>query len=136
MRFYEMVLIADSELTDEGYRELLEKIEKLLRKKRKKVEKGELLHVDDWGVRRMAYPIEKKPKGRYIVLTFKSLTDTLSDLERNLTLMGEVLRFQTVKLKSEPVFKEKPAEESGSSEEKASEEVAPVVEEAAEEPPA
>lgn len=106
MRFYEMAVIADPELVDEGYQALIDKLDKLLKKKRKKTEKGEFVRIDDWGVRRLAYPIAKKAKGRYTFLTMKCLPDTLAELERNLHLMDEVMRFQTIKLKTEPQFEE------------------------------
>ncbi|MDH3974891.1 MAG: 30S ribosomal protein S6 [Deltaproteobacteria bacterium] len=108
MRIYEMVLITSPELSNEGHEELLSKIGGILKKKRKKVEKGEILNVNQWGVRRLSVPIEKSEKGRYDVLTLKCLPDTLSEVERNLRLSGDVLRFQTIRLKSEPVFEKAP----------------------------
>lgn len=111
MRFYELALIANPELTDEGYKDLLGKIDKILKKKRKKAEKGEILREDDWGVRKLSYPINKQSKGRYIFLTISSLTDILSELERNLKLMDEVFRYQAVKLSQAPVVEEAKPEE-------------------------
>ena len=111
MRCYEMVLITGPDLSSEGHKELLSKVDGILKKKKKKAEKGELLNVDEWGVRKLSAPIGKSEKGRYDVLTLKCLPDTLSEVERNLRLSSSVLRFQTVRLKSEPVF-EKAAEEA------------------------
>jgi len=106
MRYYELATIARAELTDEGYEGLIGKVDGVLKKKRKKAEKGEILHVDDWGVRKLCYPIEKQPKGRYVFITLKCLPETLAEVERNLKLDEGVLRYQTVKLKGEPVFEE------------------------------
>ncbi len=123
MRFYELALIANPELTDEGYKDLLDKIDKILKKKRKKSEKGEILREDDWGVRKLSYPINKQSKGRYVFLTISSLTDILSELERNLRLMDEVFRFQTVKLKEAPQVEEPKAEEESAEKETPAESV-------------
>ncbi len=125
MRFYEIALIASPHVGDDGIKEIIEKIDNLLKKKRKKAEKGELLHIDDWGVRKLSYPIRKEQKGHYIILAVKCLPDTLSEVERNLKLMDVVLRFQTVRLEEEPRF-EKPStgeEEAKEGKEKAPEEV-------------
>lgn len=130
MRFFELALIASPDLTSEGQEALIEKIEKLLHKKRKKAEKGEILNVNDWGVRKLSYPIQKHPKGHYFFITIQCCPDTLIELERNLRLTDEVLRFQTLKLKKEPQFDaavaEKPAETEAS--EAAIEETAEAVE--------
>lgn len=111
MRCYEMVLITSPDLSNEGHEELLSKVDGILKKKKKKAEKGEILNVDQWGVRRLSAPIEKSEKGRYDILTLKCLPDSLNEVERNLKLSGSVLRFQTIRLKSEPVF-EKAAEKA------------------------
>ena len=97
MRCYEMVLIASPEISDDGHKELLDKIEGILKKKRKKVEKGEILHVKKWGVRKLSAPIDKVEKGRYDLLTFKCLSDSLHEAERILRISNDVLRFQTIR---------------------------------------
>jgi len=112
MRCYEMVLITSPDLSNEGHEELLSKVDKILKKKKKKVEKGEILNVNQWGVRRLSAPIEKSEKGRYDILTLKCLPDSLSEMERNLRLSGDVLRFQTIRLKSEPVFEKAPEKDA------------------------
>ncbi|MDT8318288.1 MAG: 30S ribosomal protein S6 [bacterium] len=110
MRCYEVVLITSPEIADEGHKDLLEKVEGILKKKRKKAEKGELLNVKNWGVRRLSAPINKVEKGRYDLLTMKCLPDTLSEVERNFRFADDVLRYQTIRLNEEPVFEE-PKEE-------------------------
>lgn len=115
MRFFEMALIASPDLTSEGQEELVDKLDKLLKKKRKKAEKGEILNINDWGVRKFSYPIKKQSKGHYLFVTIQCCPDTLTELERNLKLTDEVLRFQTLRLDKEPQFEtaaeEKPSEE-------------------------
>lgn len=115
MRYFEMALIASPDLTSEGQEELVDKIDKLLKKKRKKAEKGEILNINDWGVRKLSYPINKQSKGLYLFVTIQCCPDTLTELERNIKLSDEVLRYQTIRLDKEPQFEaaaeEKPSEE-------------------------
>lgn len=106
MRCYEVVLITSPDIADDGHKDLLEKVEGVLKKKRKKAEKGELLNVKNWGVRRLSAPIKKVEKGRYDLLTLKCLPDSLAEVERNLRLADDVLRYQTIRLNEEPVFEE------------------------------
>ncbi|MBE9503639.1 MAG: 30S ribosomal protein S6 [Proteobacteria bacterium] len=122
MRYFEMALIASPDLTSEGQEELVDKIDKLLKKKRKKTEKGEILNINDWGVRKLSYPIKKQSKGHYLFVTVQCCPDTLTELERNLKLSDEVLRFQSLRLDKEPQFEtaaaEKPSEEKATEAEK------------------
>lgn len=136
MRYYELATIARAELTDEGYEGLIGKVDGILKKKKKKAEKGEIVHTDDWGVRKLCYPIAKQPKGRYVFITLKCMPDTLAEVERNLKLDDGVLRYQTIKLKGEPVFekakpeapKEEAMEDVAEEKSAAAEEVEPEVE--------
>ncbi|MFQ5736375.1 MAG: 30S ribosomal protein S6 [Thermodesulfobacteriota bacterium] len=59
---------------------------------------GELIKLDEWGRRRLAYPIQKKNEGYYFVLTYSSLPETSKGIERSLKLNEDVLRYQTVRL--------------------------------------
>ncbi len=122
MRFIELAIIASPELTSEGQEELIAKIDALLKKKRKKAEKGEILNVSDWGVRKLSYPIQKQSKGHYFFITIQCCPDTLIELERNLKLDDDILRYQSIRLKKEPNFDaaaaEPVAEEGGETMEK------------------
>ncbi len=59
---------------------------------------GNVVKLDEWGRRRMAYPIAKKNEGYYFVLTYSSLPETSKEMERTLKLNEDVLRYQTVRL--------------------------------------
>lgn len=54
---------------------------------------GEILKREDWGKRRLAYPINKLTEGLYSVLQFKLAAPALRDLDRTLKLTEPVLRF-------------------------------------------
>lgn len=57
-----------------------------------------LTRVDQWGVRKLAYPIKKQKRGRFIYITFVGFSDVVAELERNLRNLDSVIRFQTVRL--------------------------------------
>src|SRR5262245_9525155 len=60
---------------------------------------GKLLRVDNWGRRKLAYPIGKATRGAFVYLRYVGLNDLVAELERNLRLIDDVVRFQTVLLK-------------------------------------
>lgn len=90
---YETIFIANIGSTEARLQEINDKnkgtIEKL---------KGKFLNLDDWGKRRLAYPIQKEYKGHYYCLTYSGDNQLVSELERGLRLDENVVRFMTVKL--------------------------------------
>jgi small subunit ribosomal protein S6 len=69
---------------------------------------GEFHKLDEWGRRRLAYPIQKKNEGYYFVITYSSLPAVSKEVERLMKLNEDVLRYQTVRLEeTEPVAEEK-----------------------------
>ena len=69
---------------------------------------AELVEVTEWGKRRLAYPINDKPEGYYVVASFKSEPAFPSELERNYKNDEAIMRSLTVKLDFEAVKHEKP----------------------------
>ena len=59
---------------------------------------GTLTKLDNWGKRRLAYPIQKNSRGIFVYLKYVGYGDLVAELERNLRLLDEVVRFQTVLL--------------------------------------
>jgi small subunit ribosomal protein S6 len=62
---------------------------------------GEILKREDWGKRRLAFPLAKFTEGFYSVLQLKLSPVAVRDLERNLTLTEEVLRHLVTRIESE-----------------------------------
>ena len=98
MREYETTFIVQPEISDEGAKELLTRIDGLLERS------GaiRLLH-DDQGKRRLAYDIKKFQKGRYVTSYFLSDGSAVNVVERALRLEESVLRFLTVMANPEVV---------------------------------
>jgi small subunit ribosomal protein S6 len=70
--------------------------------------------VDEWGRRKLAYPIEKKNEGCYFLVTYTAQPPAMKGLERMLKLNEDVIRFQTIRLKAQAARVEEPAAEHGS----------------------
>ena len=77
--------------------------------------------VNEWGKRRLAYPINDKPEGYYVVVTFKANPDFPAEFERLANIDENILRSMVIRLETEPTVK---------ASEPVVEETAPVVEEA------
>lgn len=73
---------------------------------------AELVQADEWGKRRLAYPIEDMNEGYYTVATFKSESAFPAELQRLMNIDESVLRVMVIKLEHEAVAKtaEAPAE--------------------------
>lgn len=102
---YELTLILRSEMNEEGVTRIREKIGEIVRGF-----DGEVIHAEDWGKKRLAYPIKKETRGRYIYTVFNGKSGVVAEVERNLRLNEGVFRFLTVQLESEfdgPAFKKK-----------------------------
>jgi small subunit ribosomal protein S6 len=57
---------------------------------------GKIFKLDNWGKRKLAYPINKTSRGIFVFVKFGGYEDVVAELERNLRLFDAVVRFQTV----------------------------------------
>ena len=62
---------------------------------------GTLTKLDNWGKRKLAYPIRKNTRGIFVYLKYVGFGDLVAELERNLRLIDQVVRFQTVLLEED-----------------------------------
>ena len=95
-RMYETIFIVQPELGDEELKGLSAKVQEII-----STMKGDFKRLEDWGVRKLAYPINKSVRGRYYYLRFDGDAPLIAELERRLRLDDKVLRYQSVKLESE-----------------------------------
>jgi len=93
---YELGVIIRADLEDDGFRTEMERVKGLVERFGGTIEK-----VDEWGRRKLAYPIQKLTEGMYTFITYTSAGLTPSEVESRLRLMESVLRFMTV-CKEEP----------------------------------
>lgn len=92
MTCYETLFVIKPTLTEEEIAAEIAKIKDILTK-----EGAELLATNDMGMRRLAYPVEKNDRGYYTVLFYKGEGSVINELERNLKISEEVIKFLTVK---------------------------------------
>ena len=118
MRKYETIFILDPDLEEEQALSTIEKVKGIITQTN-----GEILKVEDWGKRKLAYEVKKKAKGHYVLIHFSGSPASLSELERNFRVMDAVIKFQSVRLDERqasfaegPLPEEPPEEESGAEE--------------------
>jgi len=92
MTCYETLFVVKPTLTDEETATQIAKIKDVLAK-----EGAELVATDDMGMRKLAYPVEKNDRGYYTVLFYKGEGTVINELERNLKINEDVIKFLTVK---------------------------------------
>ena len=94
MNRYEMIYIIDTGLEEAARKELIEKVSALIT-----ANGGEIEKVDEtWGKRRLAYAIDYKTEGWYVLVNFKAPAELPRELERNLQINENVLRYLVIKL--------------------------------------
>ena len=93
MNQYETVFILTPVLSDEQMKETVAKFKKLL------ADNGaEILSEETWGLKKMAYAIQKKSTGFYCLIEFKAEPEVIKTLETGYRRDEKVIRFMTVKL--------------------------------------
>jgi small subunit ribosomal protein S6 len=114
VNIYENIIIMNAAISDEEAEAAVTKIKDLVTG-----QGGEVLKVDVWGRRKLAYEIKKQKKGLYVLLIYKTPSATVKKLEDFYKVFDAVLKYMVVKLekkqvqeleKSEPVA-EAPAEQ-------------------------
>jgi len=90
---YETVFIMTPVLSDEQMKETVKKFKNLL------TEKGaEIVYEDNWGLRKLAYPIKKLSTGFYQLIEYKAEGTIIAELELAFKRDERILRFLTVSL--------------------------------------
>lgn len=90
---YELTYIVNAVISDDQIKGLVRRVHKFIEENG-----GDILEVDEWGSRRLAFPINKKRNGHYVNLYFEAEGDLIVRLERALTLEDDILRYLTLKL--------------------------------------
>ena len=93
MNQYETVFILTPVLSDVQMKEAVEKFKGILT-----AEGAEIINEENWGMKKLAYPIEKKSTGFYQLLEFKAEPTVVEKLELNFRRDERVIRYITVKL--------------------------------------
>lgn len=92
MRDYEIMAILDPEADEQTVAGVVDRITQILSDR-----EGEVANVDRWGRRKLAYEINRKSEGNYVLVVFKSDPEALAELDRVLNLADEVIRFKIIR---------------------------------------
>ncbi|MDG2001059.1 MAG: 30S ribosomal protein S6 [Alphaproteobacteria bacterium] len=95
MAFYESIFIARQELGDKELENTIDNFKKILESNN-----ANLVDTESWGLRNLAYKIEKNKKGHYMVLKIDGNGDAIQELERNMRIDENIIRYLSLKTES------------------------------------
>jgi small subunit ribosomal protein S6 len=93
MPLYETMLIARQDMTPAQVDELVESYAKIITDG-----EGKVLKTDNWGLKTLAYRINKNRKGYYVLFNLDTPSDALLEMERLMRLSEDVLRYMSIKV--------------------------------------
>ena len=95
MALYESVIIGRQDLTPNQFEELIDEFIKIIESY-----KGVIKKRENWGLRNLAYKINKNRKGHYVLLNIDSSSDAIVEYERLMRLNEDIIRFLTIRISS------------------------------------
>lgn len=90
---YELTYIVNSVISDEQVKDMVSRVTNYVSENG-----GDIIEVDEWGARRLAYPIQKKRNGYYVNMYFNAPGDIIPRLERSLEIDDNILRYLTLRM--------------------------------------
>ena len=95
MTLYETLFVVHPERATRA-KEFIDRFKKVI-----EGQEGVVSQVDEWGMRDLAYKIEKQGRGHYTLLRYRATGRAVEELERNLKLTDGILRYLTVRCEDE-----------------------------------
>ena len=95
MALYESVIIGRQDLTPNQFEELIDEFIKIIESF-----KGVIKKRENWGLRNLAYKINKNRKGHYVLLNIDSSSEAIVEYERLMRLNEDIIRFLTIRINS------------------------------------
>lgn len=92
-RHYETTYILHPEADEAAAQAIAERVEGII-----KSFNGEIIRVEDWGRRKLAYRVKKETRGTYIYVRYSADAECVAELERVLRFLDKVLKFLTLKV--------------------------------------
>jgi small subunit ribosomal protein S6 len=120
MRTYESIFIVHPDVVGDDQTAIIDKYKTIL------TDQGaEILKLENWGVRTLAYPVKKQSKGCYVLVIFDAESTVIAEFERRMRIDEKVIKFQTVLLEggyeAPPVVEAAPEDASSEADEDAAE---------------
>ena len=91
MNKYELMFVINPELEDSAKEAMIETVKGII------AAEGEVTNTDVWGLRKLAYPIEKKKEGYYVVMQFDAAPTLPKELDRRLRISENCMRHVIVR---------------------------------------
>ena len=95
MPLYESVIICRQDITKNQLDIIISDFKKIIED-----DKGKILAEEYWGLKNLAYEINKNKKAHYSMLIVETLPDKIEEYERKLRLHEDIIRFMTIKIKT------------------------------------
>lgn len=93
MRTYETIFIVHPDTVGDQYAAVVEKFRKVLGD-----QGANILKVEEWGARKLAYPVKKQGRGSYVLMAYEAEAPVIAEFERRMRIDEAVIKFQTVYL--------------------------------------
>ena len=107
LREYETIYILESTIDPDEADRVATRVKEIITAR-----SGHLLKIDNWGKRKLAYPIRKSSRGVFVFLKYLGFEDLVAEIERNLRLLDSVVRYQTVVMKPDVTFEQYQVEDA------------------------
>ncbi|MCL4542509.1 MAG: 30S ribosomal protein S6 [Deltaproteobacteria bacterium] len=91
LKKYETAVILNPDMEELKFNQFLDKVKDIMSKNN-----AEFLDFHDWGTRRLSYGIKNFNRGKFAIIHFSANGPFIQELERNLKIMEDCMRFQTV----------------------------------------
>lgn len=105
MRDYESIYILASTLDEAESERLTTRMQEVVT-----TNGGEIVKVEKWGKRKLAYEVGKHKKGEYVLLQFQGGPETVAELERIYKMTEPVIKYMTIRLEKEALMQQAAAE--------------------------
>lgn len=92
MNKYEMLFIIDNAVADEGKEAIVSRLSQIVTE-----DGGQIEKVDKWGAKKLAYPINYKTDGFYVLMNFECKPELVAEIERQIRINDQILRHMVVK---------------------------------------
>jgi small subunit ribosomal protein S6 len=110
MRTYETIFIVHPDVVGDDQETLIDKYKTILSD-----QGADVLKVENWGTRTLAYQVKKQSKGCYVLVIFDAEPTVIAEFERRMRIDEKVIKFQTITMEGgyeAPVVEEAPAEDA------------------------
>ncbi len=92
LRHYETLYLLHPDLNDEERQERADKLQKIITD-----DGGQIVKVDPWPLRKLAYRVQKQTQGWYVCMEYAAPASTIQELTRNMRLDESLMKFVTIK---------------------------------------